>query len=83
MATAPNPVSDYYRYASPYVVATPRPAGKGILITTTVAGNAVLQLDDPNSSTVTVTLSVGTITLPLAVSNVVSQTATASYWAVS
>lgn len=75
----------YYAQSAALVVATPNPAiigdqypVRGILITATVAGNCVLKLDD--GSTLTVALAVGTVILPLAVINVMSQTATASYW---
>lgn len=81
-------VTDAWDFAKAYVVATPRAPGKGILITTTVAGNCVLRMngtlpDGTASDDVTITLVIGTTYYPIAVSQVVSSAATATFWAMS
>lgn len=73
-----------YGKSAALVVGTPNPntisnsVVSGLLVTATVAGNAVVKLDDGGN--VTVALAVGTTLFPFCVIEIVSQTATATYY---
>lgn len=72
-----------YSQAAALTVGTPNPETinaapvTGILCVVTVTGNAVFKLSD--GASVTVSLAVGTVILPLSVIEVVSSAATATY----